>query len=68
MTWQVMAPPQSGAMPPLPELIVWGERVRAAAQGRTGLGLDEAALALVSRFVGLSRGKAVNRLQPTARQ
>ena len=37
------------SMPPLPELMVLGELVQAAAEGRSGLGVDEAALLFASR-------------------
>ncbi|MES2940423.1 MAG: helix-turn-helix domain-containing protein [Pseudomonadota bacterium] len=43
-------PWQSGALPPLAEVVVQGELARAAANGTTDVGLDEAALALVTRF------------------
>lgn len=42
---------QSGALPPLPELMVQGELARAAASGDSDVGLDEASLGLVSRFL-----------------
>lgn len=38
-----------GALPPLSELCVYGELARAAAQGQTAVGLDEAALLLTAR-------------------
>lgn len=44
----------SGALPPLPGLMVQGEAARVAAAGEADVGLDEAALALVSRFVDLA--------------
>jgi hypothetical protein len=44
-------PWQSGALPPLPEMMVQGEMARAASTGDADIGLDEAALALVSRFL-----------------
>lgn len=40
------------ALPPLPELMVQGAVVQAAATGATDIGLDEAAISLVSSFVG----------------
>jgi AraC family transcriptional regulator len=45
-------------VPPLPELVVLGELAQAAAEGRTDVGLDEAGLALASRFVELAAGRA----------
>jgi AraC family transcriptional regulator len=40
-------------VPPLAELMVVGELVQTAAEGKTDIGLDEAALLFVSRFVDL---------------
>jgi len=42
---------RSGAVPPLPELMVLGELAQAAARGASDVGLDEAALWLAARFV-----------------
>jgi AraC-like DNA-binding protein len=42
---------RSGAIPPLPELIVLGELAQAAADGRSDLGLDETGMLLAARFV-----------------
>ena len=44
---------RSGALPPLPELLVLGELAQAAADGRSDVGLDEAGMALAARFVAL---------------
>jgi AraC family transcriptional regulator len=44
---------QTGALPPLAELAVLGELGQAVANGREGLGLDEIALALAARFLGI---------------
>ena len=41
---------QSGAVPPCAELMVSGERLRAASDGDTDMGLDEAALAFAARY------------------
>ena len=49
---------QQGALPPLPELMVLGERARACAAGAGDLGLDEASLMLATRFVELASGCA----------
>jgi AraC-like DNA-binding protein len=48
---------QRGALPPLPELMVLGERVQACVSGTTDLGLDEAAIMLVTRFVERASGR-----------
>lgn len=47
---------RSGALPPLAALMVLGELGQAAADGRTGVGLDEAALLFVRRFAALAGG------------
>lgn len=44
----------SGALPPVAELAVRGERLVAAAHGRTDVGVDEAALDLVARFASVA--------------
>jgi AraC family transcriptional regulator len=46
-----------GAVPPLPELMVLGELAQAAAEGRSGLGLDELGLWLAARFVSVVSGR-----------
>jgi AraC-like DNA-binding protein len=48
---------QTIALPPLPELMVLGERCQACVDGESDIGLDEAALAFVSRFIELSSGR-----------
>jgi AraC-like DNA-binding protein len=45
-----------GGVAPLPELVVMGELAQAAAEGRSGLGLDEVGLSLAARFVKLVSG------------
>jgi AraC-like DNA-binding protein len=45
-------------VPPLPELMVLGELVQAAADGRASVGVDEAAVLLVARFAKVSCGKS----------
>ena len=47
-----------GALPPLPSLIVLGERAQASARGSSDLGLDEAGLQLAARFVDVVAGRA----------
>jgi len=49
---------RSGAVPPLPELVVLGELGQAAAAGQADLGLDEVGLWLASRYVGLATDRA----------
>jgi AraC-like DNA-binding protein len=44
---------QAGALPPLAELVTFGELAQRAAVGRTDIGLDEACLALLARFLRL---------------
>ncbi len=56
-----------GALPPLPELMVLGELAQSAAKGRSDVGLDEAGLLLVGRFVDLTRGRQAPFLRPAAR-
>jgi len=46
-----------GALPPLAALMVLGELGQAAADGRSGIGLDEAALLFVRRFATLVGGR-----------
>jgi AraC family transcriptional regulator len=48
---------QRGALPPLPELMVLGELCQASVAGETDIGLDEAALSFVTRFIHLSSGR-----------
>jgi AraC family transcriptional regulator len=45
-----------GVVPPLPELMVWAELAQASADGQTDVGLDEAGLGFVSRFLRLCTG------------
>ena len=47
---------RTGALPPLPELMVLGELAQAAAQGKTGASPDEIGMLFASRFVGVARG------------
>ena len=53
-------------VPPLPELMVYGELAQAAAEGRTNVGVDEAALLLARRFARLA-GSAAS-ADPTAKE
>jgi AraC family transcriptional regulator len=42
-----------GVLPPLPELMVWGELAQACADGASDVGLDEAGLGFIDRFFRL---------------
>ena len=44
---------RTGALPPLPELVVLGELAQAAAEGRSDVGPDEAGMLYAARFVSL---------------
>ena len=46
-----------GGMPPLSELVVLGELVNAAGQARNDIGLEEAALMFVARFIDIATGR-----------
>ena len=48
---------RSGAVPPLPELMVIGELAQAVAEGRSDVGLDEVGLLLASRLVEVVAGR-----------
>lgn len=48
---------RSGALPPLPELMVLGELAQGAAEGRTDVGLDEAGWWFAQRFVEIASGR-----------
>ena len=48
---------RTGALPPLPELMVLGELAQAAAEGRSDIGLDEVGLLFAARFVELVSGR-----------
>jgi len=54
----------SGAVPPLAELMVRGELMRAVAAGDSDVGLDEAALAFAARFSTVVDGQGPSR-EPT---
>jgi AraC-like DNA-binding protein len=47
---------RTGAVPPLPELMVAGELAQAAAEGRTDAGLDELAMVFAARCVDVVTG------------
>ena len=58
---------RTGALPPLPDLMVLGELAQAAAQGTSDLGVDEAALLFASRFAALASDRPHADAAPTAR-
>ena len=58
---------RTGSVPPLPELMVLGELTQAAAGRKTDIGLDEAAVLLLSRFVEVVTGRLDTRAGSTAR-
>jgi AraC family transcriptional regulator len=59
--WQV------GCLPPVSALMVIGELGRAAAEGKTAIGLDEVGLWMVGRFVELVGGQAAPSPESAAR-
>ncbi|HXX47705.1 MAG TPA: AraC family transcriptional regulator [Myxococcota bacterium] len=58
---------RAGALPPLPELVVLGELAQSAADGRSGLGLDELAFCLAARFVAVANGRDARQPGPPER-
>jgi AraC-like DNA-binding protein len=52
---------RSGALPPLPELMVLGELAQAAAEDRSDIGIDEAAMLFTARFVALAMERTTGR-------
>jgi AraC family transcriptional regulator len=58
----------AAGVPPLPELMVLGELAQAAADGRTSVGLDEAALLLARRFAAVVGGEAEKPSRSSARE
>ena len=59
---------EAGRVPPVPELMVIGELAQAAAEGRSNVALDEAALLLAGRFARLSGKVAPIEKNSKARQ
>lgn len=57
----------SGALPPIPQLALLGERAQAAAEGRSALGLDEAGALLAARLLGVRCGEKFGPARLTAR-
>jgi AraC-like DNA-binding protein len=58
---------RTGGVPPLPELIVFGELAQAVADGRSDVGLDEAGFLFASRFAEIVVGRARQRTTATPR-
>lgn len=58
---------ESGAIPPLAELVVLGELGRAAAAGRSDVGLDEVGILLAARSAEVVSGRARSPAPPGAR-
>ena len=56
----------SGAVAPCAQLMVSGERMRAASDGDTDIGLDEAALAFAARHAALMQGPVLRQGAPRA--
>ncbi|HUJ86663.1 MAG TPA: AraC family transcriptional regulator [Burkholderiales bacterium] len=56
-----------GCVPPLPQLMVLGELAQAAAEGRSDIGADEAALLFAAKFAKTVRAKAAGATRATAR-
>ncbi len=53
-----------GAVPPLPDLVVFGELAQMAAEGRSDVGLDEAGMLLANRFAEVVRGRSAPSPRP----
>ncbi|OQW55628.1 MAG: transcriptional regulator [Proteobacteria bacterium SG_bin9] len=58
---------QSGAIAPLPELMVLGELAQAATRNETGLSLGEAGLMFTSRFIEIVSDRTQEQVKATAR-
>ncbi len=58
---------QIGSVPPLPELMVFGELAQASAEGRSDIGLDEIGQLFAGRFVEVVSGRAPKPFSATAR-
>lgn len=57
-----------GALPPMAEMMVVGELALSAAEGRTGIALDEVGLLLGAKFVALVGGGDRTKVDPSARE
>jgi AraC-like DNA-binding protein len=58
---------QTGCLPPLPELMVFGELGQAAAEGRSDIGLDEIGQMFAARFVEVASGKTAKAVTASLR-
>lgn len=58
---------RTGALAPLPELMVLGELAQAAAEGKTGASADEVGMMFAARFVEVASGIRPKALQVRAR-
>lgn len=56
-----------GCVPPLPELMIYGELAQAAGRGDSDIGIDEAAMLFVNRFVETTSGQAAKATPATVR-
>ncbi|TXJ17747.1 MAG: AraC family transcriptional regulator [Afipia sp.] len=54
-------------MPPTPELMVYGELAQAAGRGESDIGIDEAAILFVNRFIETTSGQPQKATPATAR-
>jgi AraC-like DNA-binding protein len=54
-------------VPPIPELMVYGELAQAAGRGDSNIGIDEAAILFVNRFIETTSGKTQKATPMTAR-
>jgi AraC-like DNA-binding protein len=57
----------SRGVPPLPQLMVLAELAQAAIEGRSDVGVDEAGLSFVARFVEIMTGERHPMTEPSAR-
>src|SRR5262249_47828208 len=67
---RLQAPPalwRTGCVPPLAELMVLGELAQAVAAGCSDVGLDEAAMLFVARFVEIASGRKRHAPEAAAR-
>src|SRR5215467_6409379 len=58
---------RSRGVPPLPQLMVLGELAQAALDGHSDVGVDEAGLSFVARFVEITTGERQRSTEPSAR-
>jgi AraC-like DNA-binding protein len=56
-----------GALPPLPELAVWGEVAQEAAEGRAAIGLEEVGMLIACRVLRAATGEDRTRPRPGPR-